>query len=386
MAPAYAADPTCQGRPATIVATADQQNLLGTDGADVVVVGAFDWVTVDGRGGDDVLCATEGHGSVLDGGTGNDILVDQDEGVVEPSTRTTLVGRSSGDDQFFGGPDTNLSFASSPVALTIDLAAGTATHAEGTDSITGIHRVVGSNGADTFRGSPGDDYYESDPALIDSTAGDQVSTGAGDDWVQARWATVDLGPGDDDGHIEGGTLAGGEGNDLLGVAEEGTANGGPGRDRLGAGVSESLRNKQHSIVLDGGSGDDILRMPRAYSELGAWACPRLCAASTLKGGSGSDRLVLDMPRAVVDLGTGRARVKSGRAALASIENVQGTLWADVIKGDGHANRLAGFGGDDVLIGRSGPDRLIGGCRPGPRRRRPRSRPVHRGAEVVVLSG
>ncbi|MEP9364321.1 calcium-binding protein [Nocardioides sp. CN2-186] len=358
-APAYAAAPTCQGRTATIVATADAEDLQGSEDADVIVVGAFNQVHVNGRGGDDVICATAGHQAVLDGGPGDDTLEDQQvDHQVRDDLETVLLGGDTGDDRLIGGPATQISYETSEVGVTIDLAAGTVVHAGGTDTVVGIHQVTGSDQADIFRGSPGDDRYIGE---IGNPGGDQVAAGAGNDYVQAAQATVDLGPGDDTGAVFGGTISGGEGDDSLGVSQSGTALGGPGRDRLDAYLDDDYPYEFGPVRLDGGPGNDTLVMPFARAEHRAGGCPGLCARGTLDGGSGSDVLELgEARRAVVDLGAGEARVYSGRSSIAAIENVTGSRHADVIRGDRHANRLEGNDGDDVLVGRSGADRLIGG--------------------------
>lgn len=72
---AYAADETCQGRPATVLGLYGQRGLTGTEGPDVVVTrGAL---TVDTLGGDDLVCVTGGPGygtTTLDTGAGNDVV------------------------------------------------------------------------------------------------------------------------------------------------------------------------------------------------------------------------------------------------------------------------------------------------------------------------
>ena len=83
----------------------------------------------------------------------------------------------------------------------------------------------------------------------------------------------------------------------------------------------------------------------------------------LDGGNGTDTAIyLDSTVGVtVDLGLGEGY--SGTAdddVLINIENVTGSLYGDVLVGDGDDNVLSGDVGDDGLIGQGGNDTLIGG--------------------------
>jgi Ca2+-binding RTX toxin-like protein len=361
ISPAYAADATCRSQAATMVATADGEYLQGSEDADVIVVGNFDQVRADGNGGDDIMCATAGHSTVLDGGPGDDVLVDQPSTrTVEDYRRTSLRGGDAGDDRLIGGPDTQLSYGESETGVAFDLVAGTVVHAGGTDTVDGIRWLSGSEHEDTFRGSSGPDYYS-------AGQGDRVATGAGADFVEGYDATVDLGAGDDLGSVNGGTMNGGDGDDTITVDQLGTANGGAGRDRVAAYVDVDEGRGPGPIRLHGGPGNDVLTPPVAYStdassgdDLGD--CPGFCARGALDGGAGTDRLDLGhADRAAVDLRSGRVRFVGGRSSITAVENVRGTKRRDIIRGDGHANRFDGYGGNDLLVGRGGADRLLGGA-------------------------
>ncbi|KAA1424110.1 calcium-binding protein [Nocardioides antri] len=64
----------------------------------------------------------------------------------------------------------------------------------------------------------------------------------------------------------------------------------------------------------------------------------------------------------VDLRLTGPQDTSGRGfdELSSIENLVGTVWADVLRGNGEGNRIIGFLGDDIVDGRRGADDLRGG--------------------------
>ncbi|MEO6279813.1 PA14 domain-containing protein [Roseateles sp.] len=132
----------------------------------------------------------------------------------------------------------------------------------------------------------------------------------------------------------GDIIDGGAGND--------TINGLVGADRLSGGAGND--------TLDGGAGSDWL--------LGGEG------ADKLVGGTGNDTASYEgSPGGVtVDLAAGTA---SGGDAdgdtLDGIENLSGSGGADVLRGDGDANRLDGGAGDDMLEGRGGADALVGGA-------------------------
>jgi Ca2+-binding RTX toxin-like protein len=333
---AQAAGELCQGQPVTISATHDRQRLTGTDGADVLSTAGFDKVVVPASGGDDLVCATSGRDALLRGGPGAD--------------------------SFFGGPTTLLSYGEVETGVQIDLAAGTVVDGGETDTVSGIHDVGGSRGADTFVGTSGDDTYYSGDQLATGETADVVHSGAGDDVVRAGSGSgVDLGPGDDRGLVVDGTVDGGAGDDDITIYMSGTANGGPGRDDL-YGWVDAVDTREPAegdrFVLNGGSGRDLIRQPSG-AMLGASDCPSICARARIDGGSGWDTLAV-RNRGVVDLAAGTARTSRGRSHLTSVENVTGSSRDQVFRGDSAANRLAGGGGNDVLIGRGGRDRAYGG--------------------------
>ena len=98
VAPISAEDvPTCQGEPATIVATGGTTN--GTNGNDVIV-GTTGADTINGGNGNDMICgapdgATTDGGDTINGGNGDDFIV----GFLGNDTITG----GNGDDGLVGG-------------------------------------------------------------------------------------------------------------------------------------------------------------------------------------------------------------------------------------------------------------------------------------------
>ncbi len=131
------------------------------------------------------------------------------------------------------------------------------------------------------------------------------------------------------------TLYGGEGSDVL--------IGGQGADTLdGYDGSDS--------VLGMGGGDEI----EVYAGPGGF--------ETVDGGAGVDDLEVNGTSGVtVDLAIAgpQSPGSGGSLSLSGIENVIGTEFNDVLRGDAVSNTLAGSLGNDVLEGRDGVDALVG---------------------------
>ena len=120
-------------------------------------------------------------------------------------------------------------------------------------------------------------------------------------------------------------------------------------DILTGGADEDdLDGDEGDDVLDGGDGDDFLR-----GGIGN---------NSLKGGAGSDSALYTsaIGPVAVNLALGTATGTALNDALASIENVEGSAFADALTGDATDNTLSGASGDDGLLGGAGRDTLDGG--------------------------
>jgi len=331
--PANAVETTCQGQAITIAATADNQLMEGTDGADVISAVGFVNVRIDANGGDDLVCG--GRYSIVEGGPGADTFVNKRYATLDYTKATA--------------------------GVQIDLAAGAVVDGGETDTVIGFHSVDGSAYADTFVGTSGDDLYRSfTPGEASEQDRDVIEMGAGDDQVVTNGGKVDLGPGADRATAIGANVQGGVGDDRIDLVLTGVANGGAGDDVLTAqGAATGLAPGVDRFVLNGGPGRDQLAQPQSASNGEHKRCPEVCALADINGGSGRDLLLLGPYRGVVDLAAGRSRTSNGRADLQSIEDVRGSSRSDVIRGDAGRNRFDGFRGDDLLVGRGGDDILRG---------------------------
>jgi Ca2+-binding RTX toxin-like protein len=132
-------------------------------------------------------------------------------------------------------------------------------------------------------------------------------------------------------------------------------------DRLfGLGGDDTLTGN----FVDGGDGNDTLSIASSFGAtlIGGNGDDVLHTSSgpiVLVGGDGVDTAVYDRTALgmTVDLAAG---TDSEGGRLSGIENVTGTVAADILTGTDTANVLNGETGDDVLAGGGGADRLDGG--------------------------
>ena len=391
----------------------------------VFYAGSNQGVTVDlgegtGKGGyaeDDVITQVEnvlgsGYGDVLEGddganrlsgGSGNDRLSGR-------SGDDVLIG-GAGADRLSGGAGVDtVIYNESDEAVTVDLEAGTGKrgHAEG-DVITQVENVLGSgygdvlggdDGANRLFGGGGNDRLSGrsgDDVLSGGAGADRLSGGAGVDTViyneSDEAVTVDLGEGTGKGgHAEGDVITdienvvGSEYRDVL--QGDGGANrleGGAGADRLsgGAGVDTvSYAGSDQGVTVDLGEGtgkgghaegDVITDIENVVGSKYRDVLQGDGGANRLEGGAGADRLsggagVDTVSYAgsdqgvTVDLeeGTGKGGHAEGDV-IVQVENLIGSGYRDVLKGDNGANRLNGGAGNDDLLGGDGDDELSGGA-------------------------
>ncbi|MEM0930599.1 MAG: Ig-like domain-containing protein, partial [Pseudomonadota bacterium] len=159
--------------------------------------------------------------------------------------------------------------------------------------------------------------------------------GAGADWtISAGSASDDALTGSTTGDWIGG--AGGD-DDLYGLDGDDILDGDAGDDRLQGGLGAD--------ILYGGAGDDVLKGGGG--------------ADALFGGSG-DNDIASYSGATSGLTAdlADASFNTGDAAgdqYTSIEDLEGSLYADNLSGDAGDNELYGGGGDDTLSGREGND-------------------------------
>ncbi|MGI8521044.1 MAG: calcium-binding protein, partial [Actinomycetota bacterium] len=366
--------------------------------ADDLIVGAANTNSFRGFYGGDVLRGAGGKDKLWGGPSESDENVDRMDG-------------GSGDDRISGAgfgctkrsclnDRDEADFSTSSVAITANLKNGTATGdgndvlvkiedlrgsaqndsltgSDGTNEITGSAgnaKLFGLAGDDELESSPGDDDFDggegidvlqfitaATPATVDLGAG--TSTGVGNDTIVAIENVSgsihnDSITGDDKVNI----LRGGIGNDAIsGAAGDDEILGGSGNDDLAGDADNDVINSGTGPDnVSGGDGNDYFSSRSKDTD----------DDDSFTGDAGDDTIDYSVVRhaVTVDLTAGTA-LAYGTDQLATIEGVVGTNFADVLRGDGAANRfyggqsvdqLFGLAGDDLLQGGKGSDALNGG--------------------------
>jgi len=344
-------------------------------------------------------------------GTAADDLLDG-SGAGEGFYVLSLEGRA-GDDTIIGngGPGMQVSYASSPAAITVDLHAGTAQDGwGGTDTLVNLRRVAATSAwDDTVLGSAFDDVFLSGSSgnkTFDGRAGmdEWRYVGTGNvtvnlnstrfgDVVQGAYA---LKPGGTDrlSNIE--IVGGGSGDDsITGSAADERLTGGMGDDTLDGGgghnivfydyVSASASLPRQGVVLDltaGTATDPWGGTDRLRNLQSAWGTQladdmtgiALGIRTWLRGLAGDDTLrapaagttvtadyAADPAGIDADLTAGLVRDGWGDTdSLVLIDHLRGSGFADRITGNAAANWLDGGAGNDTLDGGAGNDTLTGG--------------------------
>ncbi|MEY4980459.1 MAG: hypothetical protein RLZZ352_2729, partial [Pseudomonadota bacterium] len=271
---------------------------------------------IEGGGGNDTLRGSE-YDDLLDGGTGSDILVGS-------TGNDTYVVDAVGDvvtEAAYEGTDTVKSSISYTLGANLEnlLLTGTAalngTGNTADNLITGnsaANVLDGKSGADTLIGGDGSDtfYVDNVGDVITETNADR-STG-GSDTVNTSIRAYTLTANVENGIINTSATANLTGNALNNWLNAGSGTG--------------------NNVFDGGGGADMVSYSRAASGVSVNLALSTAQAT---GGSGSDTLI-------------------------NIENLQGSVHADMLTGNAGANRLEGLAGNDTLDGGAGNDTMLGG--------------------------
>jgi Ca2+-binding RTX toxin-like protein len=123
--------------------------------------------------------------------------------------------------------------------------------------------------------------------------------------------------------------------------------------------SSDINGTSGDDILDGSSGDEKL-----YGKEGNDRLKGRAGADRLDGGTGLDVADFSTSSAGVSVNLATGLASGGDAAgdsLFSIENVDGSGFADTLTGDSGSNRLSGGAGNDILDGGAGSDVLLGGA-------------------------
>lgn len=281
-------------------------------------------ISLEGAAGSTVFTVNNTSSIVANGGEGNDFL----QGTY---ANDVLAGGAGNDTASFV-----TAYSTTATGVTVDLnQQGTAqnTGAAGTDTLTGIENLIGSQYNDTLTGDAGANVIEG------GLGNDTLAGGAGDDTASYAGASAGV---------------------TVSLALQGTAQntGITGIDTLtgfqnllGSAFGDSLTGDAAENVLTGGAGDDTLN-------------PGANAAGTvdlLDGGNGSDTAsfagyTADVTATLRGTADGIATTAGAAiASLRSVENLTGGVGNDTLTGDASANVIEGGLGNDVLDGGAGID-------------------------------
>ena len=336
------------------------EGLLGSNFADVLY-GDAGGNSLSGNGGDDRLAGL-GGADVLDGGAGSDFA--------------SYVLATAGVTAWLDNPALNAGDAAGDTYISIENLAGS-NFADTLTGDTGSNILVGNGGADFLDGGTGFDfaYYNNASAGVTASfANPALNTGdaAGDIYLSIEGlggsAFNDTLIGDN----KADTLLGFDGDDtLIGGAGADTLDGGAGSGDYASyvnsliGLTASLANpalntgeaagdvyisierlagSAFNDVLTGDAGDNTLRGNGG--------------ADQLDGGAGNDYASYFAAAAGVTVSLANSAINTGDAAgdtFASIENLSGSAFDDVLVGDAGNNILTGQGGADQLDGGAGLD-------------------------------
>jgi Ca2+-binding RTX toxin-like protein len=320
-----------------ITGLAGADSLLGAGGADSLDGGdGHDYL--DGGAGNDTLVGGAGNDTLV-GGAGVDSMVGgagNDVYYVDSATDVVVEAAGRGSDTLYVGVSSFALTSTTEIENIIVQAEAGAATITGSDTNNWItannagDSLVGAGGNDTLVGGGGSD------TLVGGTGSDSLVGGGGNDWASYSSATQGV-----QADLSGGNLGA---NDAAGDTFNSVEN------LIGSAYADILYGSNVANTLQGGGGDD-----------------------TLAGGGGAD---------VLDGGTGtdtasyrNATTGGVLASLASpgsntgdaqgdtytsIENIEGSDFADTLVGDGNVNQLWGRAGNDSLVGGSGNDTLDGG--------------------------
>lgn len=376
-------------------------NIIVGDGTDETIDGGAGGSTIFGLGGDDILIGgtdslasrdinntidiadledqteSDDGNDALYGGDGNDTLFGgQGDDLLDGGDGDDMMSGQAGVDVFRGGAgnDTVDYSQESPFQLLVNLETNVASGGTASgDTFYSIESLIGSNdridrfigtsaanhfigqgGGDVFNGRDGNDTLDGgndgdilygeggDDLIIGGSGQDYLDGGEGNDTVvytdSSSGVTVDLvngraTGGDADGPVQivgrGTTID----HDILVDFE----------NVIGSFHDDWLIGDDNANVLSGGAGDDLLT-GGGGSDL-------------LSGGAGSD--TADYSDATSGVRLNLRRDMSEGDTYVSIENLTGSGFDDLIRGDAGANVLTGQGGDDTLRGGHGDDTLLG---------------------------
>ncbi len=249
------------------------------------------------------------------------------------------------------------------------------------DSGGGNDTLIGGEGIDRMSGGVGNDTY-----FVDNS-GDTIIELAnqGNDIVNSSVSyilgnnlenlnLIGFSPIDGTGNDLSNIITGNDANNILsglagsdtlnGLGGEDTLLGGEGNDSLSGGTgNDRLQGEIGNDVIDGGIDIDTV----SYANSIGGVVVNIDETSNYQNLGGAPLIPTSIPISTASeptftIAAGTARDGFGTTdILRNLENIFGSQQDDVLIGNRLANRIEGFGGNDVLIGNAGADILDGGA-------------------------
>ncbi len=336
----------------------DIENIVGGAYSDIIIGSNAD-NKLEGGAGDDTLTGGKGNDTV-DGGTGKDTAVfsgtmadysiSYDAATHNWTIVDTIAGRDgrdtvtnverfqfadafqfqggSGDETMTGGAGIDtVTYLTALAGITVDLGTGSATSSSGgnsgigNDTLISIENVIGGDFADT---------------IIGSSADNQLSGGKGND-------TLDGGSGTDTAVFSGNyadyTIRYDGTTHAYTIADK-TAD----RDGTDTVINTEKFHFADGYGFTGGPGDETIT--------GSTGHDTIMYLSALAG------ITVDLLHGTATTTAGGDAAGIGTDSLASIENVIGGDFNDMLIGNSSDNRLEGGKGNDTLLGGGGNDTAV----------------------------
>ncbi len=317
-------------------------DLTGINVENATLVGTAD-LNLTGNLLDNVLTGNAGNNTFFGGGGADTMIGGAGNDIYNVDNVNDVVIESAGN-----GIDTIVSSVSYSLAgQYVDILTLTGTGNLNATGNTLDNTLIGNSGNNLLSGGSGND------TLNGGLGADVLDGGAGTDTASYTTAAAGItvflgGPQLNAGEAQGDTyvsienIAGTSFADILG-GDNGNnlIIGNDGNDwLLGSGGTDTLQGGNGNDVLEGGAGADVL-----------------------DGGLGTDVASYRNSTAGITIDALDSTAGAGDGAgdtLINVENIWGSAFNDVIKGDNIGGQVYGFEGNDVLDGRAGNDVFYGG--------------------------
>ncbi|MCF1462406.1 calcium-binding protein [Agrobacterium vitis] len=354
------------------------ETLKYTGAGDFTGTGSAQANTIVGGSGNDTLIGKAGA-DVLIGGSGSDTASYAGSAAVNVNLKTNLATGGEAEGDTFSSVE-NLTGSSYADTLTGNDSNNVLNGGDDNDTL------AGGKGADTLNGGNGSDtanYADSFAAIqINLVTGTHTGGDAADDTLSSIEGVIGSQYDDRFTSASTGTLSGGGGNDTYVVSQIATTTvlveeASAGTDTVETTLTsytlktnfENLTHTDSTNFLGyGNNADNVIvsqgGVDKLYGYAGNDTIRGGSGGDTIDGGDGSDTASYSDSTAAVTINLLSKTVSGGYAAgdvFTSIENVEGSAYADTLTGDTGANVLSGGAGDDILVGGAGADTLNGGA-------------------------